>query len=410
MRSGLEDGGAESQFLSVDIEGEAGAQMPCPVCAQLGPLDDHEVKRWRHLNFWQHPTYLSARVPRVQCPQHQVKQVSVPWARPASGFTLLFEAFVMALVREMPVSAVAELTAEHDTRLWRIVRHYVARAHARQDWSAVQAVAVDDTATRKGHRYATVVVEIDPQQEQPARPLFMTPERTAASVGQFVAAMPAHGAQSEQVQLAALDLSAAYQKGLRAHLPKAQIVFDRFQVMQLAGKALDEVRKQLQNEGAQMKGALWALRGNESRLNQAQLQIAPRPLCPAPRTRPCHGAPREPSRHLGMARSSQRRDPSQGVVLVGGAQPSGTLQETGPNPQKPLGWPPRLLPPAHHFGRLRVDQPQHPNRPPPRQRLPQLREPQGHLLLDGWPSRPPNPSSFYRSKLANRHRFQVLSS
>jgi len=273
VRSGLEDGGAESKFLYVDIEVEAGAQMPCPVCAQLCPLYDHEVKRWRHLNFWQHPTYLSARVPRVQCPQHQVKQVSVPWARPESGFTLMFEAFVMALTREMPVSAVADLMAEHDTRLWRIVRHYVARAHERQDWSAVQAVAIDDTATRKGHRYATVVVEIDPQQKQPARLLFMTPERTAASVGQFVAALPAHGASPAQVQLAAIDMSAAYQKGVRAHLPKAQIVFDRFHVMQLAGKALDEVRKQLQHEGAEMKGALWALRGNESRLSQAQLEL-----------------------------------------------------------------------------------------------------------------------------------------
>ena len=53
-------------------------------------------------------------MPRVQCPQHQVKHVRVPWARPESGFTLMFEAFVMALTREMPVSAVAELMAEHD--------------------------------------------------------------------------------------------------------------------------------------------------------------------------------------------------------------------------------------------------------------------------------------------------------
>ncbi len=137
----------------------------------------------------------------------------------------------------------------------------------------MQAVAIDDTATRKGQRYATVVVEIDPQQEQPARLLFITPERTAASVGQFVSAMPAHGAQSAQVRLAAIDMSAAYQKGVREHLSKAQIVFDRFHVMQLAGKALDEVRKQLQHEGAELKGALSALRGNESRLSQAQLQL-----------------------------------------------------------------------------------------------------------------------------------------
>ena len=101
----------------------------------------------------------------------------------------------------------------------------------------------------------------------------MTPERTAASVGQFVSVMHAHGAEPAQVQLAAIDMSTAYQKGVREHLPNAQIVFDRFHVMQLAGKALDEVRKQLQHEGAQMKGALWALRGNESRLSQAQLEL-----------------------------------------------------------------------------------------------------------------------------------------
>jgi transposase len=273
VRSGLEDGGDGTKFLYVDIEVEPGARMPCPCCGKLCPLYDHEVKRWRHLNFWQHFTYLSARVPRVECPEHQVRQVHVPWARPESGFTLMFEAFVMALAREMPVAAVAELVVEHDTRLWRVVRHYVDEAHGRQDWSEVEAVSIDETATRKGHRYATVVVEIDPHKEEPARLLFMTPERSAVSVGQFVAAMPAHGATPGQVHLAAIDMSAAYQKGVREHLPEVRMVFDRFHVMQLAGQALEEVRKQLQREGAEMQGALWALRGNECRLSQAQLQL-----------------------------------------------------------------------------------------------------------------------------------------
>lgn len=273
VRSGLEGGGEGAKFLYVDIEVEPGSPMPCPCCGKLCPLYDHEEKRWRHLNFWQHATYLSARVPRVQCPQHQVRQVNVPWARPGSGFTLMFEAFVMALAREMPVAAVAELVAEHDTRLWRVVRHYVARAHGKQDWSGVQAVSIDETATRKGHRYATVVVEIDPQKERRARLLFMTPERTAASVGQFVEAMPAHGANPGAVQMAAIDMSAAYQKGVREHLPAARIVFDRFHVMQLAGNALDEVRKQLHREGEDVKGALWALRGNESRLSLEQREL-----------------------------------------------------------------------------------------------------------------------------------------
>lgn len=56
----------------------------------------------------------------------------------------------MALAREMPVAVIAGLVAEHDTRLWRSLRHYVAQAHAEQDWSTVTAVAIDETATRKG--------------------------------------------------------------------------------------------------------------------------------------------------------------------------------------------------------------------------------------------------------------------
>jgi transposase len=273
VRSGLEDSGGGVKFLYVDIEVEPGSQMPCPCCGKLCALYDHEVKRWRHLNFWQHATYLSARVPRVRCPEHQVRQVNLPWARPESGFTLMFEAFVMALAREMPVAAVAQMMGEHDTRLWRVVRHYVALAHGRQDWSGVQAVAIDETATRKGHRYATVVVEIDPDKERQARLLFMTPERTSASVSQFVVAMRAHGAKPGQVQTAAIDMSAAYQRGVTEHLPQAQMVFDRFHVMQLAGKALDEVRRQLHRQGADVKGGLWALRGNESNLSQQQLLL-----------------------------------------------------------------------------------------------------------------------------------------
>ena len=90
-------------------------------------VHDTEEKTWRHLDFFQHQAYLTARVPRVICPEHEVKQVEVPWARERSGFTLLFEALVMALVKEMPVAAVAALIGETDKRIWRVVHHYVDR-------------------------------------------------------------------------------------------------------------------------------------------------------------------------------------------------------------------------------------------------------------------------------------------
>jgi hypothetical protein len=60
------------------------------------------------------------------------------------------EAFMMVLSAEMPVDAMAEVLDEHDTRLWRVVMHYVEQAHARSDWSAVRRIAVDETSVPGG--------------------------------------------------------------------------------------------------------------------------------------------------------------------------------------------------------------------------------------------------------------------
>jgi transposase len=62
-------------------------------------VKDTEQKAWRHLNFVEHQAFLTARVPRVGCEEHGARLVRVPWARERSGFTLLFEALLMALVR-----------------------------------------------------------------------------------------------------------------------------------------------------------------------------------------------------------------------------------------------------------------------------------------------------------------------
>lgn len=267
-RSELKDLSGGRKVLELDVGFERGAKFPCPACGDLCGVHDTVPRRWRHLQFWQHETVIHSKVPRVKCKKDGVLQVPVPWAREGSGFTLFFEAYAMLLAREMPVSSAADLLNEHDGRIWRIVHHYVGKAHAKQDWSRVEAVGIDETSTRKGHKYATVAVDIDPKKERPARLLFMTPEKNAESFGEFVAEMSKHNAAPEQITKVAMDLGRAYQKGAAEHLPLAEISFDRFHVMKLAGQAVDEVRKQLQEDGASLKGALWALRGNGKNLSE----------------------------------------------------------------------------------------------------------------------------------------------
>ena len=102
--------------------------------------------------------------------------------------------------------------------------------------------------------------------------LLMVEGRSAQALEAFAQALVAHGGRTEQITLISMDMSPAYQSGASRFFPQAQIVFDRFHLMQMAGQALDKVRKELASQGAELKGALWALRGNEWTRSQEQRQ------------------------------------------------------------------------------------------------------------------------------------------
>ncbi len=184
-----------AQRLDIEIDFAPGSRFACPTCGAADcPAYDTERKTWRHLNFFQHQAYLNARVPRVRCDGCGVKTVSVPWARPDSGFTLLFEALLMSMISAMPVKAVARMVGEHDTRLWRVVHHYVAQGRARIDASDVTQIAIDETAARRGHDYITLFVDIDQ-----ARVLFAAEGRDANTIAAFADDLAAHGGDPDAI-------------------------------------------------------------------------------------------------------------------------------------------------------------------------------------------------------------------
>jgi len=157
--------------LDIHIDFKPGSRFACPACGAADcPTHDTDETTWRHLNFFQHQAYLHARVPRVRCTACGVKKIAVSWARPGSGFTLLFEALLMAMVTAMPVNAVARLVGEHDTRIWRVIHHYVDEARENTDAAEVKRVAFDETAARRGHDYITLFVDIDPAAGSAHRP------------------------------------------------------------------------------------------------------------------------------------------------------------------------------------------------------------------------------------------------
>lgn len=224
--------------LDILVDFQRGASFPCPECGAPSKAHDTEEKTWRHLDFFQHAAYLTARVPRCHCEEHGVKTVEVPWGRKGSGFTLLFEALIMVLVREMPVNAVARLVGEHDTRIWRVLNHHVEEARAKLDFSKVETICVDEKSYRRGHKYLTFFMDLDLR-----RVMFGTEGRDGGTLAAFVEDLEAHQGKAEQIRDVCCDMSPAFISGIRANLPKAEVTLDRFHLMKLMNEAVDTVRR-----------------------------------------------------------------------------------------------------------------------------------------------------------------------
>lgn len=152
----------QDQAWHLFIDFERGSVFPCSVCGMPSKAYDAKKKKWRHLDFWDWKTYMNARVPRTQCHNcNKITLVSVKWSRPESHFTLQLDAWAMRLMAEMPVNAAARELRERDTRMWRILHHYVDQAMAQLDLSAIKRIAMDETSSRRGHRYITLFVDLD---------------------------------------------------------------------------------------------------------------------------------------------------------------------------------------------------------------------------------------------------------
>jgi transposase len=251
--------------LDIYLDFKAGEVFPCPECSLESKVHDTEEKTWRHLNFFQHEVYLHARVPRVRCPEHGVKMIEIPWARKQSGFTLLFEALILSMADAMPVNAIAELVGETDKRLWRIITYYVNRDLEQQDLSEVRRIGVDETSTKRGHNYVSLFVDMDTK-----KVVFVTEGKDSSTVQAFKAHLLKHRGDPDLIREFSCDMSPAFISGIKAQFPAAHITFDRFHVMKLLNKALDEVRRQEQATESMLKASRYVWLKNRSNLTAKQ--------------------------------------------------------------------------------------------------------------------------------------------
>ncbi|KPV41917.1 transposase [Thiohalorhabdus denitrificans] len=260
----------EPHELHLRVSAPRGSLFPCPECGQWCKARDFKEMTWRHLNFFQHHAYITADVPRTDCPDCGVKRITVPWAREGSHFTLLFEQVALSLLREMPVNAAARQMGVTDKRLWRVVNHYVGRALDRIDLSNVSAIALDETAAKRGQHYVTVFIDLE-RAENPV--IFATPGQDKDALRRFRNHLQAQGGAANGVWEVVCDMSQAFQAGVTETFPNASLTTDWFHVVQRVTDAMNDVRKAEAKAIKLPKGARWAtLKAGERQRNNRQDQ------------------------------------------------------------------------------------------------------------------------------------------
>lgn len=112
--------------LHIYISFKRDSKFFCKTCNKKCSVHDTK-KLCRNLNFFEHKTFIHAKIPRIKCDEHNVHLVDVPWASGQSGFTILFEESVMTLAKKMSILTLTKIVDENYGKIWRIIKKHACK-------------------------------------------------------------------------------------------------------------------------------------------------------------------------------------------------------------------------------------------------------------------------------------------
>lgn len=254
----------ENKDLHMYVKYKRGEKFKCNKCEEICPVYDTVEKTWRHLNCFEHKTYIHCKVPRIKCEKHGVHLVEVPWSKANTGFTLLFEEFVMQLAKKMSVHAISKILDESDGRLWRIVHRYAKEYVENLEFSKVTKIGLDETS-RKGHEYITVFIDLDT-----SKVLYIADGKKATTIEEFKEFFVAHNGKAENITDITCDMSMGFTAGIKKAFKNSKIVYDKFHVMKVINEAVDKVRKSEVKEQPMLKQTRYIWLKNKNNLKEKQ--------------------------------------------------------------------------------------------------------------------------------------------
>ncbi len=162
------------------------------------------------------------------------------------------------------MSVIIEQVDEHDTRLWRFIKHYVDEARKDEDYSCIEGIGIDETS-KKGQNYITVVVDLKEK-----KVIFVTDGKDSKTVDSFVEDFIAHKGNKDNIKVVTCDMSLGFKKGIEDNFRNAETVIDKFHVIKHMNEAIDETRREEVKTNGELKRTRYLWLKNDKNLSEAQ--------------------------------------------------------------------------------------------------------------------------------------------
>lgn len=261
-----------AKWIEIPVVPRKNGRPICSGCRRPAPGYDSSAspRRFEFVPLWGIAVFFVYRMRRVDCPRCGVKVERVPWCDGKNHLTTTYRWFLAAWAKRLSWQEVAVIFGTSWQSVFRAVRHAVFWGIAHLDWSGVEAIGIDEIQWQRGHRYLTLVYQID---EGHKRLLWIGGERTAETLEKFFRLL---GDGAARLKFVCSDMWGPYLDVIAARAGKAIHVLDRYHVMANMNKALDEVRageaRRLKQDGYEpvLKHSRWCFLKRPENLTEKQ--------------------------------------------------------------------------------------------------------------------------------------------
>jgi transposase len=230
---------SDHKSIEITVRPRKGSQAVCSHCHERGPgYDKLPERRFEFIPFWGFLVFLLYSMRRVECRRCQTVVVEeVPWGDGKRTLTRAYMLFLARWARRLSWKETAEAFRTSWEKVFDAVEHVVTYGLEHRVLGQIDAIGVDEIQYAKGHKYLTLVYQID---LGVTRLLWIGRERTIESFQGFFKVIGDEIAS--KIVFVCSDMWEPYLKVIREKCSEALHILDRFHIVAKMNKALDEVR------------------------------------------------------------------------------------------------------------------------------------------------------------------------